>query len=310
MQIEPGQVAVVTGGGSGIGAALARRFASAGMRLVLADIDDEAMAAVAAELEGAGTEVLAVHTDVSKLEDVEALCAATLERFGAVHVVCNNAGVANRSDSWFGPLSAWEWVIGINLWGVVYGVRTFLPHLLGGGHIVNTASMAGLMPGFGAAYDASKHAVVALTEGLYNEMTGVGLPVGVSVLCPGWVATGIFEADRNWPDELGEAPEDGMQMAVMGHHLQRAIAEGSTPAAIADAVFSAVTEDRFWVVPHQDFLDLAVARWDLIAERANPMPPENVPGLPPRTQMIEEALAALAGLQDGDDGSGSGPGTS
>ena len=147
-----------------------------------------------------------VRCDVSKEEQVAALVEATLERFGGVHVVCNNAGVAAQADPWFGPLSAWEWVMGVNFWGVVHGCRAFLPHLIGGGHIVNTASIAGLYPGFSPAYDASKHAVVAISEGLYNVVTMAGLPIGVSVLCPGWVRTQIMDADRNWPAELGEKP--------------------------------------------------------------------------------------------------------
>jgi NAD(P)-dependent dehydrogenase (short-subunit alcohol dehydrogenase family) len=296
MRIEAGQVAVVTGGAGGIGRALVDRFAAAGMRIVLADVEADVLDVAAAELAARDVEVLAVRTDVSKLADVEALAAATMERFGAVHVVCNNAGVAPVSDPWFGPLATWEWAVGVNLWGVLYGVRTFLPHLMasGGGHVVNTASIAGLLPGLGAPYDVSKHGVVAMTEDLYLDLHAVGAPVGVSVLCPGWVATRILDADRNWPDELGDRPEAGMQFAVVGDHLRRAIAEGLTPAAIADAVFDAVEQDRFWVLPQQDFLDLAINRWGMIAERVNPQAPERIPGLPTRTEMIEQAMQALA----------------
>ena len=189
MELTAGQVAVVTGAGSGIGLSLAERFAAAGLHLVLADVQVDALESAAAQVGGRGVDVLTVRTDVSKVADVEALAAQTLERFGAVHVVCNNAGVAPRSDPWFGPLSSWEWVMGVNFWGVVHGCRTFLPHLAGGGHIVNTASVAGLMPGFSPSYDASKHAVVAITEGLYTTLQLAGLPIGVSVLCPGWVRT-------------------------------------------------------------------------------------------------------------------------
>ncbi len=297
MQIEAGQVAVVTGGASGIGRALVDRFASAGMRVVVADVEDDALTRLAEELEGRGVEVLARRTDVSKPAEVEALAEATLERFGSVQVVCNNAGVAPRSDPWLGPMSTWEWVMGVNFWGVLYGIRAFLPHLIsgGGGHIVNTASIAGLLPGLGAPYDASKHAVVAISEDLYLDMSGVGMPVGVSVLCPGWVATQILEADRNWPDELGERPEVGMQFALVADHLSRAVAEGLTPAAVAEAVFSAVSESRFWVLPQQDFLDLAIDRWGMIAERANPQAAEKIPGMPSRTELMEEILGRLAG---------------
>jgi NAD(P)-dependent dehydrogenase (short-subunit alcohol dehydrogenase family) len=294
MELARGNVAVVTGAASGIGFALAERFATAGLNIVLADVQDDALDAATAKIGAHGVETLAVRTDVSKEAEVQALAAATIERFGGVHVVCNNAGVASRADAWFGPSSSWEWVLGVNLWGVIHGCRAFLPHLLGGGHIVNTASVAGLFPGFGPSYDASKHAVVALTEDLFNTVKVAGLPIGVSVLCPGWVNTKIVDADRNWPSHLGTKPDDDAAFAVMIGHAKRAIAEGVTPASIADAVAEAVTADRFWVIPQQDFLDLIVARWESIAERLDPDPPENVPGMPPRSQIIEEVLRALA----------------
>jgi NAD(P)-dependent dehydrogenase (short-subunit alcohol dehydrogenase family) len=293
MELTQGQVAVVTGGGSGIGLALANRFASAGLHVVLADVQEDALAAAKAEVEGHGVEVLTVPTDVSKEADVQALAAATLERFGAVHVVCNNAGVAGRSDPWFGPLSSWEWVMGVNFWGVVHGCRTFLPHLVGGGHIVNTASIAGLYPGFAASYDASKHAVVAMTESLYTTVTSAGLPIGVSVLCPGWVRTQILESDRNWPASMGELPPSDPAADVTRRHIEKAIAEGRTPASVADAVADAVTAGRFWVIPHQDFLDLCIERWATIADRLDPVPAEDMPGMPPRSQIIAEVAAAL-----------------
>lgn len=293
MELTKGQVAVVTGGGSGIGLALANRLASAGLHLVVADVQDDALAAATQELEAHGVDVLAVHTDVSKEAEVQALAAATLDRFGAVHVVCNNAGVAARADPWFGPLSSWEWTMGVNFWGVVHGCRTFLPHLVGGGHIVNTASIAGLYPGFSPAYDASKHAVVALSESLYNTVTAAGLPVGVSVLCPGWVRTQILEADRNWPAEMGAKPDDDPAVAVTSRYTETALAEGRTPASVADAVADAVSEGRFWVIPHQDFLDICIERWASIAERADPVPAEQVPGMPPRSQIMSEVAAAL-----------------
>jgi NAD(P)-dependent dehydrogenase (short-subunit alcohol dehydrogenase family) len=293
MELTHGQVAVVTGGGSGIGLALADRLARAGLDLVLADVQDDALAAAAAQLGEHGVDVLTVRTDVSKEADVQALAAATLDRFGAVHVVCNNAGVAARSDPWFGPLEAWEWVMGVNFWGVVHGCRTFLPHLVNGGHIVNTASIAGLMTGFAPSYDASKHAVVAITEDLYNTVKMAGLPIGVSVLCPGWVRTQILESDRNWPRELGEKPADDPASAATRGHVERAIAEGRTPASVADAVADAITADRFWVIPHQDFLDLCIERWATIADRADPQPAEQVPGMPPRSQILAEVAAAL-----------------
>ena len=293
MELQGGQVAVITGAGSGIGLALAERFASAGLNIVAADVQDDALATAAEKIAAHGVEVHTVRCDVSKEEQVAALVEATLGRFGAVHVVCNNAGVAAQADPWFGPLSAWEWVMGVNFWGVVHGCRAFLPHLIGGGHIVNTASIAGLYPGFSPAYDASKHAVVAISEGLYNGMTMAGLPVGVSVLCPGWVRTQIMDADRNWPSELGEKPPLAPTSEIVGHHVRRAIAEGATPAFIADAVADSVLANRFWVLPQQEFLDLVVRRWDTIAERANPAQDDQTPGMPPREQLLAELMAGL-----------------
>ncbi len=293
MELVAGQVAVVTGAGSGIGLALAERLAAAGLHLVLADVQDDALADAATKVAALGIEVVTSHTDVSKEADVNALATKTLERFGAVHVVCNNAGVAARTDAWFGPLEAWHWVMGVNFWGVVHGCRAFLPHLIGGGHIVNTASMAGLAPGFGPSYDASKHAVVAISEDLYHAMQVSGLPVGVSVLCPGWVRTQIVDADRNWPSELGPRPDDEVVFRVIEGHFRRAIAEGAQPAMIADAVADAVTAGRFWVIPQQDFLELAIRRWEAIGERADPVQFEQVPGMPPRSQIVAEVMAAL-----------------
>lgn len=293
MELREGQVAVVTGGGSGIGLALAERFAGRGLRLMLADVQQDALADAAATIAATGVDVATMQVDVSKEAEVQGLAAATLDRFGEVHIVCNNAGVAGAGDPWFGPIGTWEWVMGVNFWGVVYGCRSFLPHLVGGGHIVNTASVAGLFPGFAPPYDASKHAVVAVTEGLYNAMQMAGLPVGVSVLCPGWVNTKIIDSERNFPSELGEAPTLDAGSEIMRSHVRRALAEGATPAAVADAVLDAIGEDRFWVIPHQDFLDIAIDRWGTIAERINPAPVEQTPGMPPRQQIIDEVMRAL-----------------
>ncbi len=298
MELSEGQVAVVTGAASGIGLAIANKLATAGLDVVLADVQVDALQAAAEQIRALGVDALAVPTDVSKEADVANLVAATLDRFGGVHVVCNNAGVAARSDPWFGPLSSWQWVMGVNFWGVVHGCRAFLPHLVGGGHIVNTSSIAGLLPGFGPSYDASKHAVIAISEDLYDTVHLAGLPVGVSVLCPGWVRTQIVDADRNWPAEFGDKPDADPTYGVLVRHFQRAIDEGSTPAFVADAVVDAIVADRFWVIPHQDFLDLAVRRWETIAERADPSPAENMPGMPPRTLIVNEVMAAL-GLPTG-----------
>ena len=297
MELRAGDVAVVTGAASGIGYALAERFAGAGLHVVVADVDDAALEDAAVRLRAHGTEVLGLRTDVSKEEEVDALAAAAVERFGGVQLVCNNAGVTARSDPWLGPISAWKWVLGVNLWGVIHGVRAVLPHLVAGGrgHIVNTASMAGLMPGLAATYDASKHAVVALTEDLYLELTTAGVPVGVSVLCPGWVRTSIIDADRNWPEEHGELPPRPATSGVIEHHVRRATAEGMTPAAVADLVTTCVEQSRFWVLPHPEWVALATRRWDSIAEGVDPRRPEQMPGMPPTDQIITEVIEAAMG---------------
>jgi NAD(P)-dependent dehydrogenase (short-subunit alcohol dehydrogenase family) len=211
-------------------------------------------------------------------------------------VICNNAGVTTRADPWFGPLSAWQWVVGVNMWGVVHGVRAFLPRLIeqGEGHVVNVASMAGLIPGLSPAYDAGKHAVVAITEDLYWTLQALGLPIGVSVLCPGWVRTQIFEAERNWPAALGESPPAGFASSVVDPHLRRAVAEGMTPMAVADLVADAVTESKFWVFPHPEFVELAAQRWSTIAEGRNPERLGTMPGMPSAEQIAAEVAAMLA----------------
>jgi len=295
MELGPGKVAVVTGAASGIGLALANAFASAGCSVVLADVQENALAAAAAEVGAHGVDTLTMVTDVSKVDQVEALAAATMERFGAVHIVCNNAGVGGAGDPWVGPIETWEWVIGVNMWGVVHGIRAFLPHLVmsGGGHIVNTASIAGLYPGFSAPYDASKHAVVAMTEGLYGSLKAAAMPVGVSCLCPGWVKTGIADSERNWPIEFGAAPERDAGAEISRGYLKRAIDEGMSPAAVADLVVDAVGADRFWVFPHPDFLEIAMERFHTVGEGLNPEPPEEFPGMPPRSQMMAEIMAAM-----------------
>ena len=296
MELRKGQTAVVTGGASGIGLALAESLARAGLSIVLADVQTDALAAAEQRISDLGVDVLSVRTDVSKEADVQALAAATLERFGAPSVVCNNAGVGGAGDPWFGPLSTWNWVMGVNFWGVVHGVRAFLPHMLeGGGHIVNTASIAGLYPVTAAPYDASKHAVVALTESLHNTLLTMGSKVGVSCLCPGWVRTRISDSMRNWPSELGEAPAPSALQAALSTHTRRVIQEGTQPSYVADLVVESVREGRFWVFPHPEFVELAMERFHSIGEGRNPAPPVQLPGMAPRAEILREALASLEG---------------
>jgi NAD(P)-dependent dehydrogenase (short-subunit alcohol dehydrogenase family) len=269
-----GKVAVITGGGSGIGRSLAHAFAAQGMKVVLADVDEVAMRAVEAELAEGGTEVLPVVCDTSLEANVYALAQATLDRFGGAHVLCNNAGIGGKGDPWTGPMSSWEWVVGINLYGVIHGIRAFLPIMQDQreGHIVNTASMAGLIavPG-AAAYNATKTAVVAITEGLYLEMKATGSPVGVSVLCPGFVKTNLMNSPK-WQERLGTEPADtnSPMGAIVLQALVEGVESGVDPAGIAAEVVDAIRTDRFWILTHEDMRQMPVERMQRAAAQENP----------------------------------------
>lgn len=262
-----GKVAVVTGGASGIGFGLARRAAAEGMKVAIADIEQAALDRAADELAASGAEVLAVRTDVAAEAQVLALRDRVLERFGTAHLICANAGVGGAGDAWFGPVSTWEWVVGVNLWGVVHTIRAFLPTLTAQdeGHIVTTASMAGLTapPGM-APYTATKHAVVGLTESLHHTLVIGGSHVGVSVLCPGWVNTAILDSDRNWPEHLGEVPTaeaaNAANWALFRQLAEEAVRSGMPPDEVAGLVFDAVRANRFWILTHPDMAPAALQR--------------------------------------------------
>jgi NAD(P)-dependent dehydrogenase (short-subunit alcohol dehydrogenase family) len=271
-----GKVAVVTGAASGIGNALARACAAEGMAVVLADVEKVALDDAAHAIAASGAKTLAVRTDVSKATDVAALAAEALKAFGGVHVVCNNAGVSVAGLSWMQTIADWEWVLGVNLWGVIHGVRTFTPILLGQGtegHIVNTASMAGLISGPGMGiYNVSKHGVVTLSETLYHELRMLGAPVGVSVLCPGWVNTRIIDSQRNRPAELSETIEAMPGRTEMEQAVRNLLAAGLSPDEVARRVLEAIRADRFWILPHADWARFAQMRAQDIVEGRNPSP--------------------------------------
>jgi NAD(P)-dependent dehydrogenase (short-subunit alcohol dehydrogenase family) len=302
MELTSGKTAVITGAASGIGFALAERFARAGCNIVLADIEQEALDGAEQQIAALGVQTLAVRTDVSDEAAVQTLAMAAVERFGAVHLVCNNAGVGSSADPWLGPISAWKWVLGVNLWGVIHGIRAFLPVMLGQGegHFVNTASIAGLYPGTTPPYDASKHAVVAISEDLYRSMNLAGLPIGVSVLCPGWVNTNILDSVRNWPADLGEQPPQAFTTEVTEPYVRKAIADGIHPAEVAAFVADAVAAGKFWVFTGQEWLDVVVQRWNGIAARENPQLDVEVPGMPPAGQIAEEIRNLLAQMPRGE----------
>ncbi len=275
MQEFRDRVAVVTGAASGIGRALAERFAAAGMKVVLADVEQGALAAAERALASSGARVLAVPTDVSKASDVEALAQRTLEAFGAVHVVCNNAGVSVGGLAWEVTLADWEWILGVNLWGVIHGIRTFVPILLRQGeegHVVNTASMAGLVSGPGLApYNVTKHAVVTLSEALHHELAvASGGKVKVSVLCPGWVNTRILDADRNRPASLGAATPVRPELTAVREQVRQLLQSGLAPAAVAEHVFAAVRDGRFYILTHPQWKPAIRTRLEDILEERPP----------------------------------------
>lgn len=272
------KVAVVTGAASGIGRALAERFAAEGMRVVLADVEEGALAKVESEMKADGATVLAVATDVSQGAEVKALAEKTVGVYGGVHILCNNAGVAPVTGaSWELTEADWRWVLGVNLWGVLHGVRVFVPIMLeqgSEGHIVNTASMAGLLSApWAATYNVAKHGVVTLSESLHRELAIVGAKVKVSVLCPAWVNTRLMDADRNRPAGLRNAPGVGRrrpQAAALEQAVRQLISMGTSPAEIADHVLAAIRDERFYVLPHPEWKEQVRARMEGILEERNP----------------------------------------
>jgi NAD(P)-dependent dehydrogenase (short-subunit alcohol dehydrogenase family) len=269
------KIAVVTGGASGIGRAMADRFGAEGMKVVLADVEEEALQRAEGEMREKGVDVIGVRTDVSKPEEMEKLAARTLDAFGAVHVVCNNAGVAGAwGPTWANTLDDWNWIMGVNLWGVIHGVRTFLPIMLeqgDEGHIVNTASLAGLMPGRGI-YGVTKQAVVALSESLYNDLKMANAKVGVSVLCPGWVDTKIIDAGRNRPAKLSKTIDSvpDAQREAIDTTVRNFLKTGLQPAEVADQVFDAIREDKLYIITHPEMDFIFRQRFEDIMSRKNP----------------------------------------
>jgi NAD(P)-dependent dehydrogenase (short-subunit alcohol dehydrogenase family) len=276
-----GKVAVVTGAASGIGLAMATRFAVEGMRVVLADVERPVLASAGEQLAAAGADVLTVPTDVSLAEDVQALASITLEHFGDVHLVCNNAGVGSRGLPIAElPLEDFSWVVAVNLFGVVHGVQAFLPHLRanGVGHIVNTASCSGLyyLPRMGP-YNATKAAVVALSETLRFELDAEGCGVGVSVLCPSWVRTNISTSDRNRPERFAYTLETEQMARVAEYKARRrdvVAAAAIDPVDVAAQVCDAVRTDRFYVLTHPESAGLFAARARRIIAGENPVEPD------------------------------------
>ncbi len=275
MQEFRDRVAVITGAASGIGRALAQRCAQEGMKVVLADVEESALIETAAEVRASGAPALAVVTDVSNIRAVEALAQQTLDMFGAVHLLCNNAGVAAGTTIWDSTLADWEWVLAVNLWGVIYGVRVFVPIMLSQDtdcHIVNTASIAGLIAGPGlGVYKVAKHGVVTLSETLYYELAQRDAKVKVSVLCPGFVNTRIMDSERNRPLERRNDPtpiaaEDEATLQAM----RQAVQQGMSPDQVAACVFTAIRNEQLYIFTHPETKERVRGRMEHILAERNP----------------------------------------
>lgn len=275
MEQLQGKVAVITGGASGIGWAMAERLAAAGMKIALADIEKGPLDEAVSRLTQAGTDAIGVPTDVSDGDQMDALGERVLDHYGAVHVICNNAGVGGGGTMWELTTADWQFVLGVNLWGVIHGVRVFCKHLVaqGEGHIVNTASMAGLVsvPAMGP-YNVTKHGVVTLSETLYGELSNAAAGVGVSVLCPGFVNTRIYESQRNRPVGLsnGVADVDPEDAAKRRQMAARFFASAMPAADVAERVHDAVVNDHFYILTHEGSTAGVERRLTNIVDDVNP----------------------------------------
>ncbi len=272
-----GKVAVVTGAASGIGRAMCEKFATLGMRIVMADVEADRLRQSAEQIEATGADVLAVTTDVSRPDELSRLAESTLEHFGKVHVLCNNAGVFAGGLTWDAIGSDWEWVLGVNLYGVLHGIRAFVPIMLEQnepGHVVNTCSMAGLInTPFSGAYNVSKHAALSLTETLYHELRMKQSPIGCSALCPELIRTGIANSDRNRPVYLKRPDDAGTpEMEIVEDAIRSSIEAGLDPSVMAERVYEGIKEDRFYLLADEgtNWDAACLARLEDIRLRRNP----------------------------------------
>jgi NAD(P)-dependent dehydrogenase (short-subunit alcohol dehydrogenase family) len=290
MEQFEGRVGVVTGAASGIGRALAERFAAEGMKVVLADIEVGPLAAAVESIRATGADAIGVPTDVSQAGQIQALADATIDRFGAVHVLCNNAGVETGARFTDIPERSWEWVLRVNLWGVINGCRIFLPLIReqGEGHIVNTASLAAFASGLPtfAPYTTSKFAILAASECLELELLSGNEPVGVSVLCPGVVATRMPDSERNRPDGVPSTEDDPLRQSIVGELRRLAREVGMDPAEVAAMVVEAIRARRFFVLTHPADAVLAVERRLDWMRTGNP-PAVRKPGKAPGPGSVE-----------------------
>jgi NAD(P)-dependent dehydrogenase (short-subunit alcohol dehydrogenase family) len=271
------KVAVITGSASGIGRGLAEKCLQEGMKVVLADIEKPALEQTKKELTAKGDDLLAVQTDVSKESDMKDLGKKTMEKFGAVHLLFNNAGiVCVGSPLWEMTRLDWEWIIGVNMWGVIYGLKVFIPIMLqqdSDCHVVNTASIAGLSTVPDAAYAMTKHGIVGLTEALHLQLRQIDAKIGVSVLCPGLIKTRIFHSDRNRPAELQNETIDQTAKPEQRAAIERVIEMQETamsPAQLADKVFQAINEETFYILSEERYRENARQRMEIILNEGTP----------------------------------------
>lgn len=273
-----GKVAVITGGASGLGLEIARLAAKKGLKLVLADIEERALKQAELEFSDQGVEVLALRTNVALAEDVDFLAQQTLARFGAVHLLFNNAGVALSKTTWETTVADWEWVLGVDLWGVIHGVRVFTPLMLKQDtpcHIINTASVAGMLSTQGmAAYNVAKHGVVTLSETLYHDLRRRNAKIDVSVLCPAWVNTAIWDSARNRPDDLlNESEQKSSDDAKLEESARQAVQSGKVSAPqVAEIVFSAIENNQFYILTHPKIKKWIGLRVEDILQDRQPSP--------------------------------------
>jgi len=277
MNFFSGKTAVITGAGSGFGREFARTAASLNMNLALADIQQDALDAIAEELRAGGAKVLSLRTDVSKQADMETLAAQTFETYGGAHLLFNNAGVGAGGFVWENTVADWEWVLGVNVWSVIHGIRLFVPKMLAQGdecHVVNTASVAGLLSAQTmGVYNVSKHAVVTLSETLYQDLRAAGARIGVTVLCPAFVPTGIANSERNRPAELSSAPLTESQKIAQAAS-NKAVSSGKLTAAdVAAKTFDCIRENKFYCITHPKILGSVELRLQDILLQRNPTDP-------------------------------------
>jgi NAD(P)-dependent dehydrogenase (short-subunit alcohol dehydrogenase family) len=279
MQVFLGKVAVVTGAASGIGLGMTEALASRGMKVVMADVEEEALMKAAERLTRANFEVDPQLADVSSYDSVERLAAAANARFGKVHVLCNNAGVSGGGGKpiWAQSQADWDWVMGVNFWGVMNGVRAFVPGMIAHGeegHVVNTSSILGLTTGAGSAYGVSKHAVTRLTEGLYQDLKAANAKIGTTVLCPGMIATNIITSARNRPDVLkDDSPPDPARSQIIAAMDARFKADGMAPRDVGEKVADAIANDQFYVLTHAENMEGVKRRFEDIFNLRSPSSP-------------------------------------